>query len=91
MPPRPGARVAEITGLLLAAGQSRLCPGISQDPKTYHNLTSADPHQSTADQFFDEMQFEAYRELGYQAGRALGKEPRFQNLLAQLFRPGISN
>jgi hypothetical protein len=27
------------------------------------------PDQSTADQFFDERQFEAYRELGYQVGR----------------------
>jgi hypothetical protein len=27
------------------------------------------PHQSTVDQFFDEKQFEAYRELGYQVGK----------------------
>ena len=27
------------------------------------------PHQTTADQFFDEAQFEAYRELGYFTGR----------------------
>ncbi len=27
------------------------------------------PNQSTSDQFFDEFQFEAYRELGYQVGK----------------------
>jgi hypothetical protein len=27
------------------------------------------PHQTTADQWFDEQQFEAYRELGYHVGR----------------------
>jgi hypothetical protein len=30
------------------------------------------PHEPTSDQFFDEAQFEAYRELGYQCGRAVG-------------------
>ncbi|MCC8362573.1 patatin-like phospholipase family protein [Lysobacter sp. A6] len=29
------------------------------------------PHESTSDQFFDEHQFEAYRQLGYIAGRRL--------------------
>ncbi len=28
------------------------------------------PHQTTADQWFDEQQFEAYRELGYHIGKA---------------------
>ncbi|MFQ5737555.1 MAG: patatin-like phospholipase family protein [Acidobacteriota bacterium] len=29
------------------------------------------PHQTTADQFFDEAQFEAYRALGYQAAKSI--------------------
>jgi hypothetical protein len=29
------------------------------------------PHQSTADQFFDESQFESYRRLGYHIGRSV--------------------
>ena len=34
------------------------------------------PHQSTADQFFDERQFEAYRELGYHvAWQAMKSKP----------------
>jgi len=33
--------------------------------KNYAESNSAFPHQSTGDQFFDERQFEAYRELGF--------------------------
>lgn len=32
----------------------------------YHRENPAFPYQSTADQFFDEKQFESYRELGFQ-------------------------
>lgn len=32
------------------------------------------PHQSTADQFFDEPQFESYRKLGHHVGRAVLKD-----------------
>ena len=31
------------------------------------------PHQTTADQWFDEQQFEAYRELGYHIGKTVIK------------------
>ena len=31
------------------------------------------PHQTTADQWFDEQQFEVYRELGYHIGKDLLK------------------
>ena len=34
----------------------------------YQNAHPDFPHQSTANQFFDEAQFEAYRELGYRLG-----------------------
>jgi hypothetical protein len=33
--------------------------------KHYANAFTKFPHQSTADQFYDEKQFEAYRELGF--------------------------
>ncbi|WP_050407641.1 patatin-like phospholipase family protein [Massilia sp. NR 4-1] len=40
-----------------------------------YRKTHADfPHQSTADQWFDEDQFESYRALGYQIGMAALKE-----------------
>lgn len=35
------------------------------DVYSYKGVNPDFPHQSTADQFFDEKQFEAYRELGY--------------------------
>jgi hypothetical protein len=38
---------------------------LATDVYSYKGLNPAFPHQSTADQFFDEKQFEAYRELGY--------------------------
>ena len=38
------------------------------DVYSYKGVYPDFPHQSTADQFFDEKQFEAYRELGYNIG-----------------------
>ena len=39
--------------------------GLPTDVYSYKGVNPTFPHQSTADQFFDEKQFEAYRELGY--------------------------
>lgn len=39
------------------------------DLLNYRKTNSGFPHQSTADQWFDETQFEAYRALGYQSGK----------------------
>ena len=45
------------------------------DIVNYANRNAAFPHQSTADQFFDEKQFEAYRSLGfYTMERIIGTE-----------------
>jgi hypothetical protein len=38
-----------------------------RDVKNYADQNTAFPHQSTADQWFDESQFESYRRLGYHA------------------------
>jgi hypothetical protein len=38
---------------------------LSTDVYSYKGVNPTFPHQSTSDQFFDEKQFEAYRELGY--------------------------
>jgi hypothetical protein len=40
----------------------------------YHSSNPEFPHQSTADQWFDETQFESYRSLGLHIGRALFPE-----------------
>jgi Patatin-like phospholipase len=43
------------------------------------------PHQSTADQFFDEPQFESYRKLGHHVGRAV-----LRGAVARLRERGMS-
>ncbi|MES2758593.1 MAG: patatin-like phospholipase family protein [Pseudomonadota bacterium] len=45
------------------------------DLLNYRKTNRAFPHQSTADQWFDETQFESYRSLGYQIGKAALAEP----------------
>ena len=46
--------------------KTTLTPGLPPDIYGYKSANKDFPDQSTADQFFDESQFEAYRELGYQ-------------------------
>jgi hypothetical protein len=46
-----------------------MVPGLPEDLYGYRRANPSFPDESTADQFFDEAQFEAYRELGYQIGR----------------------
>lgn len=45
-----------------------LIGGLSEDIYSYQRRNPAFPDQGTGDQFFDEQQFEAYRELGLQLG-----------------------
>ena len=40
--------------------------GIPEDVYAYRKAHPKFPDESTADQFFDEVQLESYRELGYQ-------------------------
>ena len=40
----------------------------------YKKANATFPDETTADQFFDEAQFEAYRELGYQLGHRMVHE-----------------
>lgn len=61
---------AETAGWLVYV-KPTLVPNIGIDVVSYRRRYPEFPHQSTADQFFDEVQFEAYRELGYQTGEQL--------------------
>lgn len=67
---KQGHMLAEITyadgstGLLIYL-KTTLMEGVSFKVKGYAAQNPTFPDQSTADQFFDEVQFEAYRELGY--------------------------
>ncbi|MDD3591269.1 MAG: hypothetical protein PHO65_01350 [Sulfurovum sp.] len=44
---------------------------LPEDLYSYHRTNPKFPDQTTLDQFFDETQFEAYRELGFQIGKRL--------------------
>ena len=46
--------------------KASLLEDLSEDIYGYKRENSTFPNQSTADQFYDEVQFEAYRELGFQ-------------------------
>lgn len=61
-PPAPGETKGSI-GLLLYLKLS-LTGNESELIRRYRAVNPAFPHQSTLDQFFDEEQFEAYRQLG---------------------------
>lgn len=47
---------------------------LPEDLYTYAKTNPQFPDESTSDQFFDEKQFEAYRELGYQIGYKMCQE-----------------
>ncbi|GAB1259259.1 patatin-like phospholipase family protein [Aurantivibrio plasticivorans] len=51
--------------------KTTLVKGLTADLIGYKTANPTFPDQSTADQFFDEPQFEAYRELGYQLGQRM--------------------
>lgn len=56
---------------LLVYVKTTLVKGLPADLLGYKTANPSFPDQSTADQFFDERQFEAYRELGYCLGKIL--------------------
>jgi hypothetical protein len=47
---------------------------LPEDVWRYWKLNKTFPHQSTADQWFDELQFESYRALGEHIGRDAARE-----------------
>jgi hypothetical protein len=60
-------------GVLLYV-KSALCKDAPIDIRQYRDANPTFPHESTADQWFDEDQFEAYRHLGQCAAEAVCKE-----------------
>ena len=58
------------TGVLLYV-KLTMTLGLPTDVMSYKGVYPAFPHQSTSDQFFDENQFEAYRELGFSTASQL--------------------
>lgn len=70
------ARIDYPSGLegLLVYIKSTLTRDLPADIYAYKSAYPDFPDQPTGDQFFDEAQFEAYRELGYQLTRRLAEE-----------------
>ncbi|MEE9465917.1 MAG: hypothetical protein V3W14_10135, partial [Candidatus Neomarinimicrobiota bacterium] len=58
-----------VTANLLYIKTALIDEKLPADILGYHRLNPKFPDESTADQFFDERQFEAYRELGFILGR----------------------
>jgi hypothetical protein len=54
--------------------------GLPEDVYAYLRANPMFPHQSTADQFFNEPQFEAYRELGFQTGKQIFEGKQFNKI-----------
>ncbi len=65
---------------LLVYLKSTTIAGLPADLVAYRSAHPEFPHETTADQFFDEEQFEAYRELGYRIGRNVLDDPSIQSL-----------
>lgn len=54
--------------------KTTLSKNVGADIHGYKRVNSTFPDQTTADQFFDEVQFEAYRELGWQIAQDMLKD-----------------
>src|SRR5260370_7527732 len=71
--------------------KSALSGDEAADVLSYHTEMPAFPHQSTADQWFDESQFESYRKLGYHVGLttlgAAGQQRPIRNGAESFFVP----
>ena len=63
------SRPEDRTGVVvyLKPGLSEKQPNLSVDVRQYAIENASFPHQTTADQWFDEAQFESYRALGRQS------------------------
>ncbi len=72
---------ADTSGILIYL-KTTLTRGLPRDVYGYKDKYPSFPDQTTGDQFFDEVQFEAYRELGYQLTKTMLKEPEIQPLLS---------
>ncbi len=56
--------------------KTTMTPGLPADVQGYKNAHPRFPDETTADQFFDEAQFEAYRALGHHIGTQLTETNR---------------
>ena len=64
--------------------KTTMIAGLPLAVQRYKATHSEFPDQSTADQFFDEGQFEAYRQLGYHIADCMAKDLDLNKLIADL-------
>lgn len=76
--PKDGDKPKE-TGAIVYL-KATMIDDVSLKTKGYKGANVKFPDQSTADQFFDEEQFEAYRELGYKIASSAVKELSLNNV-----------
>lgn len=74
----PGTLISRILVL-----KPRLIASVSPDVQNYALLNKSFPNQPTADQFFDEAQFESYRKLGLSIGQEVFGNGLNGNTIAQ--------
>jgi hypothetical protein len=67
---------AEHTGTIIYLKAS-LTGEESVELASYQRAHPSYPHESTADQWFTELQFESYRQLGYHIAKLLAQDARF--------------
>ena len=64
--------------------KTTLVPGLRVELMGYKGANPDFPDQSTADQFFDEEQFEAYRELGHVIASRMIDDVRLGGLITEI-------
>ncbi len=84
-PPRQG-EASETEGTLILL-KTNMIEGLGLTLKGYKGAHPDFPDESTADQFFDEEQFEAYRELGYEIAKRMIDDIALPALLTACVRP----
>lgn len=77
--PRQGNKDAFVGKLVYL--KAVLIKNLPRDLYAYRAANPDYPNQATSDQFFDERQFESYRELGYQVGKGLLLDDKAMRLL----------
>ncbi|MGC5702120.1 hypothetical protein J4P02_18135 [Pseudomonas sp. NFXW11] len=81
--PGPEAQVASTPHCRILLLKPRLIAGLTPDVANYARANPGFPNQSTVDQFFDEAQFESYRQLGLSIGQQLFGQSGQSNEMAK--------
>lgn len=68
-PKRPDDKIEYVSQILVI--KPRLISSLAADVFNYARINPDFPNQTTADQFFDEAQFESYRQLGLSIGQKI--------------------